>query len=59
MKHVTIVSKPAKAEQTTWVDLKNVFGFDLGFVVCRACRGPGSLDPERGQQRSDEVSTRA
>lgn len=32
MKHVTIVSKPAKAEQTAWVDLKNVFGFDLGFV---------------------------
>lgn len=32
MKHVTIVSKPAKAEQTAGVDLKNVFGFDLGFV---------------------------
>ncbi|MGI6458892.1 MAG: hypothetical protein ACOX5J_02155 [Candidatus Hydrogenedentales bacterium] len=32
MKHITKVSKPAKAAQTAWVDLKNVFGFDLGFI---------------------------
>ena len=32
MKHVKSMSKPAKAERTALVDLKNVFGFDLGFV---------------------------
>jgi hypothetical protein len=32
MKHVKNMSKPAKAERTAFVDLKNVFGFDLGFV---------------------------
>jgi hypothetical protein len=32
MKHVKHMSKPVTAEQTALVDLKNVFGFNLGFA---------------------------